>query len=203
MIDTKRVGRPKKLNRDDVLLKAINVFWERGYDGASMKHLTDAIGIKSPSLYADFGDKRGLYLEAIERYANNDGCAPLVALEEEEDIADAVRAFFKAAIGYSTQHESGAKGCFLVSCVSTSAGVVEGADTLLKSAIAATDLRIAARFDREKNKGGLPRAFPSLERARLLFDLRQGLVFRARAGISDSELLEDIDKRVGLVLSEQ
>lgn len=200
MIDTKRVGRPKKLDRDDVLLKAINVFWERGYDGASMKHLTDAIGIKSPSLYADFGDKRGLYLEAIERYASNDGCAPLVALEEEEDIRLAVRAFFEAAANYSTHHESGVKGCFLVSCVSTSAGNVEGADTLLNSAIAATDLRIAARFDREKSRGILPEDFPSLQRAKLLFDLRQGLVFRARAGIQESELVEDLDARVNLVL---
>uniref|UniRef100_A0AAN0NIV3 TetR/AcrR family transcriptional regulator n=1 Tax=Yoonia rhodophyticola TaxID=3137370 RepID=A0AAN0NIV3_9RHOB len=77
------------------MLKAIGVFWKQGYEGASMKLLTDEMGINSPSLYAEFGDKHALYLEAIERYAQNDACAPLVALETEPDIAKAVRAFLK------------------------------------------------------------------------------------------------------------
>jgi len=200
MIDTKKVGRPKKLNRDDVLLKAINVFWERGYDGASMKNLTEAMGINSPGLYAEFGDKEGLYLEAIHRYSNNDACAPLVALENETDIFLAVKAFIEAAIDYSTNHESGVKGCFLVSCVSASSGHVDGSARLLSSAISTTDKRIAARFDLEIQKGNLPENFPSLKRAKLLFDLRQGLVFRARAGVDGQELMEDIEDKVRMIL---
>ena len=108
------------------------------------------IRINSPSLYAEFGDKRGLYLETIDSYANDDGCAPLVALETEPDIGKAVRAFFEAVVTYATHHESGATGCFLVSCVSTSAGNVSGTQELLRDAIETTDARIAARFDLQK-----------------------------------------------------
>ena len=201
MNDTKKVGRPKKFNRDDAVIRAMNVFWNKGYDGASMKNLTEAQGINSPSLYAEFGDKHGLYLETIDRYANDDGCAPLVALESEPDIAKAVRAFFEAVITYATHHESGATGCFLVSCVSTSAGNVSGTQELLRKAIEATDARISARFDLEKTRGTLPMDFPSIERAKLLFDLRQGLVFRARAGFEDTALLDDIDKDIAAVLA--
>lgn len=200
MNDTKKVGRPKQFDRDDALTAAVNIFWAKGYDGASMKDLTQSMGINGPSLYAEFGDKRGLYLNAIDQYANNDACAPLVALESEEDISKAVKDFFLAAIDYSTKHQGGAKGCFLASCVSTSAGQVEGAQELLKDAIEATDIRIAARFEHEKTNNKLPKEFPSMERARLLFDLRQGLVFRARAGLPSEVLVEDVDDRVQMIL---
>lgn len=201
MKDTKKVGRPKQFDRDDAVNSAMNVFWNKGYDGASMKNLTEAMGISSPSLYAEFGDKHGLYLETIDSYANDDGCAPLVALETEPDITKAARAFFEAVVTYATHHESGATGCFLVSCVSTSAGNVSGTQELLRKAIETTDARITARFDMEKTRGTLPTDFPSLERAKLLFDLRQGMVFRARAGFEDASLLDDIDKNVAAVLA--
>ncbi|MEP3778948.1 MAG: TetR/AcrR family transcriptional regulator [Paracoccaceae bacterium] len=202
MISTKKVGRPKIFDRDEALTKAIGVFWKHGYEGASMKLLTDAMGINSPSLYAEFGDKHALYLEAINSYATNDACTPLVALETESDLRAAVHAFFEAVIDYSTQHASGATGCFLVSCVSTSAGHDAGAATLLRDAIASTDTRIAARFDREIEKGTLGPDFPSAARARLMFDLRQGMVFRARAGFTVTELAGNIDKYVTCVLAE-
>ncbi|WP_299726530.1 TetR/AcrR family transcriptional regulator [uncultured Tateyamaria sp.] len=201
MNDTKKVGRPKAFDRDEALAKAVGVFWKQGYEGASMKFLTGAMGINSPSLYAEFGDKHGLYLEAIDSYASNDACAPLVALESEPDIRKAVYAFFLAAIDYSTRHDSGATGCFLASCVATSAGHVEGTAELLRDAIETTDQRIAARFAHEIDKGSLPPDFPCADRAKLLFDLRQGMVFRARAGFLDTELSKDVEKYVSAVLA--
>jgi len=189
-------------DREQALLAAINVFWTRGYEGASVKNLTEAIGINAPSLYAEFGDKHELYLQAINHYTSDDACASLVALEETDNIHAAVRAFLEAAIDYSTDHDSGAKGCFLVSCVSTSAGHVDGVSELLHEAIIATDVRITARFDLEKKKRVLPGRFPSAERARLLFNFRQGLVFRARAGFSAKALSKDIANLVQLVLAD-
>lgn len=201
MSDTKKIGRPKTFDRDEALTKAIGVFWKQGYEGASMKLLTDEMGINSPSLYAEFGDKHGLYLEAINSYATNDACTPLVALETVPDIQKAVRAFFEAVVDYSTHHDSGAKGCFLVSCVATSAGHVNGTAELLQDAITSTDKRITARFEQEVMLGNLPQNFPSADRAKLMFDLRQGMVFRARAGFTDDDLASDIDKYVSSVLA--
>ncbi len=201
MIDTKKVGRPRKFDRDDALLAAVNVFWAKGYDGASMKDLTQAMGINGPSLYSTFGDKHNLYLQAIDRYSQNDACAPLVAFESEPDIHLAVRAFMVAAIDYATRHESGARGCFLSSCVATTAGELEGVESLLAQAIEETDERLAKRFELEKESGRLPPDFPSMERARLMFDLRQGFVFRARAGLDAKVMKSELDQRVETVLS--
>jgi AcrR family transcriptional regulator len=198
---TKKVGRPKTFDRDEALTKAIGVFWTYGYEGASMKFLTDAMGINSPSLYAEFGDKHALYIEAINTYAMSDACAPLVALETESDINKAVTAFFTATIDHSTNHTSGAKGCFLASCVATSAGHLDSATELLRIATEKTDKRVTSRFDMEIKNGALPKRFPSADRAKLMFDLRQGMVFRARSGFKDFELKCDVGKYVRTVLA--
>jgi len=200
MINTKRKGRPKKFDQKEALQAALNVFWSKGYDGASMKDLTSAMNINGPSLYSTFGDKHALYLQAIESYASNDACAPLVAFESEPDILLAVQAFLHSVIEYATDHESGAKGCFLSACVATSAGEVEGVQPMLKSATEETDKRLSLRFEIEKNKGTLAPDFPSLERARLMFDFRQGYVFRARAGLNNEEMARDIETRAKMVL---
>src|ERR1700712_2532842 len=66
-------GRPLSFDRDAVLEQAMHVFWERGYEAASIADLTSAMGITPPSLYAAFGDKAKLFLEAIERYSKGPG----------------------------------------------------------------------------------------------------------------------------------
>ncbi|WP_342075105.1 TetR/AcrR family transcriptional regulator [Yoonia sp. SS1-5] len=200
MSDTKRMGRPRSFDTDEALMAAMNVFWTKGYDGASMKDLTRAMGISGPSLYSAFGDKRELYLKTIDRYADVDACEPIVAFETEPDITKAVRGFLTSVITYSTDTEHGARGCFLASSVSTSVGEVEGVAERMEDAINATDLRLASRFDIEKEKGVLPHEFPSKIRGRLMYDMRQGFVFRGRAGWSSEIMMQDVEDRVRLIL---
>lgn len=201
MIDAKKIGRPRTFNCDEALVKAMKVFWTKGYDGASLRDLTQAMGITGPSMYAAFGDKRQLYLKAIDRYADVDGCAPVVAFETEPDIEKAVRGFLEAIITYATAHDSGVKGCFLASSVSTNIGQVDGVAERVEKAIEDTDHRLAARFDKEIEKGTLPPNFPSIERAALLYDIRQGYMFRGRAGWRAEKLRKDLDHRVGMILA--
>jgi AcrR family transcriptional regulator len=83
--------RPKEFDRDQALLAAIGAFAEQGYEATSTERLLRAMGISRQSLYDTFGDKRRLYLEALQRYnadsvaelilALNTGAAPLRSLE--------------------------------------------------------------------------------------------------------------------------
>ncbi|CAN5120543.1 TetR/AcrR family transcriptional regulator [soil metagenome] len=68
-------GRPRSFDRDAVLDLAMRVFWAKGFAGASMSDLTAAMGIASPSLYAAFGSKEGLYRAAIDHYVATYGGA--------------------------------------------------------------------------------------------------------------------------------
>ncbi|MDH8297430.1 TetR/AcrR family transcriptional regulator, partial [Klebsiella pneumoniae] len=61
-------GRPKIFNRERVLDKAMMQFWAYGYEGTSLSHLVDATGAKAPTLYAEFGNKEGLFRAAMDRY---------------------------------------------------------------------------------------------------------------------------------------
>ncbi|CAM3720086.1 TetR/AcrR family transcriptional regulator [Parendozoicomonas haliclonae] len=165
-----------------------------------MKDLTTAMGINSPSLYAVFGDKHQLYLAAIDRYAGDTGCAPLVAFDSEPDIEKAVVAFMRASIDYANQNEQGPKGCFISSCVATSVGQVEGVTERLQLAITGAEQHLSKRFDQEKESGNLPLNFPSRQRAQLMFDLRQGLVLRARAELDTEALKADLTVRAKMIL---
>uniref|UniRef100_UPI00057C2E1B TetR/AcrR family transcriptional regulator n=1 Tax=Enterobacter sp. Bisph1 TaxID=1274399 RepID=UPI00057C2E1B len=61
-------GRPREFDRTDALNKAMKLFWQKGYTATSMSDLYEAMGIKSPSLYAAFGSKEDLYDEVLRHY---------------------------------------------------------------------------------------------------------------------------------------
>ncbi|MBK8031322.1 MAG: TetR/AcrR family transcriptional regulator [Chloroflexi bacterium] len=60
--------RPREFDRDDVINRALRLFWERGYEATSIRDLIDATGISSSSMYEAFGDKRGLFLVVLARF---------------------------------------------------------------------------------------------------------------------------------------
>jgi AcrR family transcriptional regulator len=75
-------GRPRGFDRDAALEAAMLLFWRKGFAAASMNDLCDAMSIRSPSLYAAFGSKEALYLEAVEYYARTIGPPVWDKLEE-------------------------------------------------------------------------------------------------------------------------
>lgn len=62
------MGRPKTYDREQVLTKAMALFWERGFHATSTRDLAEAMGVNAYSLYAEFGSKEGLYDAAVDRY---------------------------------------------------------------------------------------------------------------------------------------
>src|SRR5450432_2916250 len=73
-----KMGRPRTFREEDALDAAMRVFWEKGYEGASLDDLTQAMGINRSSLYSSFGDKAALFRRVIDRY----GAGPIAYLWE-------------------------------------------------------------------------------------------------------------------------
>src|ERR1700736_4704185 len=76
------MGRPREFEVDKALDLALQVFWRKGYEGASMADLTEAMGITRPSLYAAFGNKEELFHKALDLYLEGPANGSREALQE-------------------------------------------------------------------------------------------------------------------------
>jgi TetR/AcrR family transcriptional repressor of nem operon len=103
------MARSKDFDEQDVLSKAVNLFWLKGYNGTSMQDLVDTLGISRSSLYDTYGDKHSLYVKALERYqyAGNDQMCSII--NNAPSARDAIKQLLQFIANNLTQ-----KGCFLV-----------------------------------------------------------------------------------------
>lgn len=184
-------GRPRSFDRDEALDAAVLVFWDKGYDGASIEDLTRAMGINRPSLYSTFGKKQELFMQAIDRYAATHGNRAFSALQVESDTRMAVERFFQASIECATQVGK-PRGC-LINTVATEAA--EGDPDLrhkLSKMFSRTDIALA-RHLRANQVGDASNIHEPETLARLAHSLTHSIMTRARAGASRSELSDIAD----------
>jgi TetR/AcrR family transcriptional repressor for divergent bdcA len=83
-------GRPRAFDTDKAVETAMALFHARGYDAVGVAELSEAIGVKPPSLYAAFGSKKGLFERALERYAETAGGFIPATLAEDGSVAQVV-----------------------------------------------------------------------------------------------------------------
>lgn len=95
-------GPQKQFDRDEVLDRAMTHFWAHGYEGSGMAALLDSMGIGRQSLYDTFGDKRQLFLRALDRYSDVLITGVLGALEGPDAGLDAILRFLDTVVAYQT-----------------------------------------------------------------------------------------------------
>lgn len=194
----RRPGRPREFDPEIALDRAVELFWQDGFDGVDVERIAAATGVTKPSLYRLFGDKASIFLHALKRYGETVGAAPLIAFNEQPDIADAVRALLEETVKAATM-PGRASGC-LMACVATAEA---GRSTEVRSAVARglgglIDM-LGTRFDQELADGHLSASISAKARSRLLVDLMQGLMLRARAGTTRDELMRDARNYVAVI----
>ena len=177
----------------------MDVFWAKGFDGASLDDLTAAAGVSRPSLDRLFGDKRAVFLAALDAYAQGIGSEPMAAFEAERDIGRAVAAFLRRSAENNTSPDH-PPGCLIGCCAAMSAAEMPEVAERVRAAFDGTRDRLAERFEREVRAGALTPDPDSRRRAGTMVDLMNGYAVRARAGASRDELLADLPSRVAAIL---
>jgi AcrR family transcriptional regulator len=184
-------GRPLSFDRDAALETAMHVFWQRGYEAASISDLTSAMGITPPSLYTAFGDKEQLFLEAIERYALGYGSAGVRALKEEPTARSAIERWLLEAANELTQ-PCHPKGCMVVMAATNCSAAAERVqDALLlrrTEAIANVGRRIQGGID----NGELPPDTDAQGLANFYATIYQGMSMQAKDGATHESLMATV-----------
>lgn len=176
-----RRGRPPSYDRDAALGAIRDAFWDRGFSRTSLDDLAAATGMNRPSLYGAFGDKRAMYLAAIEAVVTEMRSAVTRALGEAS-LADALRKFYSGAIEAYLTGTSGPRGCLVVCTAAVEATVDSSVRDALARVIAETDIALTARFSRARTDGELGADADPIALARIATAILHSIALRARAG---------------------
>lgn len=179
-------GRPREFDAGDALDRALHVFREKGYEGASLSDLTAAMGINRPSLYAAFGDKRALFEKALERYAEGPAAFMRKALEEKTAREVAER-LLQGSVEQLTSPRN-PPGCLMVQGALACGSEGEDVRQELISHRAGTEKLIIQRLRRAKAEGDLSAKQNPTDLARFLTSVMYGMSVQASGGASRAEL---------------
>jgi len=184
---TAPMGRPRAFDIEAALDRALRVFWEKGYEGASLSDLTKAMGINRPSLYAAFGDKQALFRKALDRYA--DGPAGYVREALEEPTARAVAERLMRGAVDLLADPSTPSGCLWVQGALACGDAADPVRQELALRRAAGEAAIRQRFKRAISDGDLPAGANAADLARFVMTVTIGMSVLAAGGASRAELL--------------
>lgn len=178
-------GRPRGFDTERALDAAVDVFWRRGYEGASLSELTAAMGINRPSLYAAFGDKAELFQTALRRYVDSNMGYVTDALDRPT-ARESAEAFLVGNARAVTMPGRPA-GCLSVQAIITQQDSREFSS--LAENRAATQRLFAERFHRAIDEGDLPGEESPEELAGFLITVASGFAIRAADGAPRDTLL--------------
>jgi TetR/AcrR family transcriptional repressor of nem operon len=181
------MARPKSFDEEAVLDQAVQLFWERGYEGTSLADLETHLGLGRQSLYNSFGDKHALFLKALDRYRREVGDSALAQLNSPDAGLDAIRAFFQWSVESLTS-PSLRRGCLVTNTISERAS--QDPDALLRCNHARDALERAFRraLVHAKERGELPQGFDVEATATLLVIQNYGLTVLAKTGATAAQL---------------
>ncbi|MBB5909936.1 TetR/AcrR family transcriptional regulator [Actinoalloteichus hymeniacidonis] len=185
-MDKAQIGRPRAFDAEAALEKAVGVFVEHGYEGASLTALTEGMGISRKSMYAAFGNKEELYRKALQRYTEGRGSYICEALEAPT-AHEVATLFLTGAVEANTQ-----PGC-PSGCLGVQGALAVG-ETGQAAREASSEWRtrgqehLRKRFQRAVDDGDLPsEADPTLI-ARYLVTISNGMAVQATGGASREDL---------------
>lgn len=169
------MARTKEFDPDAALRAALDLFWSRGYEATSMADLVEHLGIGRASIYATFGNKRELYLQAMDRYTELNDPLLLDELSRPGPALPGIRALFDRFVAESSAPESRLAGCFVTNTAAELAPHDSAADRRVELNWEQIETLLHAALTRARAQGEIPADRDPRALARMLLVLLQGM----------------------------
>lgn len=186
------LGRPRAFCTDGALAAALRVFRSRGFEGASLSELTEAMGINRPSLYAAFGNKEALFRKALDLYERERSVFMQDALAASTAKGVAER-FLRGALDFHGSGGDGPRGCLLVNHAVACGSDAERVRGEVAVCHARMEAALLQRFERAKADGDLPDTVEAFGLARYFLAVVEGMAVQAGSGVSRAGLESLVD----------
>lgn len=174
--------RPKEFNPDDALEKAMHVFWHKGYEATSMEDLLTAMNINRGSLYDTFGDKRELFLKAMDRYCTGGGIGSrLSILNQPGPALSLIRQFIGHLLEFGLSDPL-RRGCLITNTVMELAPHEKDIARKVAGRLQMAEDAFFRLLTRAKQEGELAKDKDPRALARVLVTMMQGTIVMIKAG---------------------
>jgi TetR/AcrR family transcriptional repressor of nem operon len=167
------MARTKEFDPDAALQRALELFWERGYEATSMADLVARLGVARASIYATFGGKHELYLKALERYLETTDPNIVTALSQPGPVLPTLRALVRSYAEQSASEDR--RGCMVVNAAVELAPHDAAAARFVESSWSHLETALTSALVRAQAQGELADAKDPRAIARLLLVLLQGM----------------------------
>lgn len=183
---------------DTVVDGAVRVFRERGYHATSVGDLSEATGLTAGSLYKAFGDKRGVFLAAFDRYVNIRNAQIRVLIDAQPNGREKIRALLRF-YAESSHGGEGRRGCLVVSSATALATLDEEIAARVEAAMRRSEALLRDLVEAGQKDGSIVNAMNSTALARCLMALLQGFRLIGKSGRTQRDMLAAAEEAMRLV----
>ncbi len=181
-------GKPLSFDREQVLGKAMDLFWRKGFKNTSLTELLDHMGVQRQSFYNTFGCKEDIFIEAVERYSQENHSVMLEILEAPGNPLDNIRRFF--LMKQDEPDGQGSCGCMIGNTIAEFGLDNERIRKLLRDKVHQLESFFLKALTRAKYEGYLSASKDPKVIAKSLIVLLQGLALLSRIEYSET-MMED------------
>ena len=181
-----RRGRPPAYDRDTALRAIVDTFRQRGFAATSLDHLATATGMNRPSLFAAFGNKKAMYLAALQAFRHDMIAAVGPSLDKADSLPEAMTTFFDAAIRFYCSGTS--QGCLVLCTATAEAPADNEIGAISRDVLAEIESQIRHRIERAVAEAEQDATADPAALSKLLSAVLTSVAIQARAGVPESEL---------------
>lgn len=184
--------RPKQFDEVEVLDKAVELFWRKGFNGTSMRDLVNELGINRASLYDTFGGKHQLFMAALARYQTTSEAVLLATVGQDRPVLFIIEQLLQIATSPDNEEEM-KKGCFMLNCTTELAIENPEIAKLASKNVAEKEELFFQLIQKGQDNGEISQKHDARALARFLFSTFNGLKVVAQSQANPA-VLADVRK---------